>query len=222
MPGDIECDALIHCAYDFAPADWGEIKRKNVDGSIAILSSAVRRGIHSLFISSPSATSPRSLYGRAKREVERYSLDNAICVIRPGLITGPGGLYDKLRYLAETLPLIPLIGRGDQVMYLIKREDAARGIADIVDHKVSAEEPIELAYPQPYTLREILQNIAMRKSLKRYFVPVPVFLIRQALRTFSAVGLPGALREDNLNGLFSNPPAPSADVVRFTLQDPFC
>ncbi len=220
-PADLECDALIHTAYDFKPIAWDDIERVNVKGSIDLFSSALAAGTRCIFISSQSAAALQSMYGSAKRKVEDYCRGHGITVVRPGLITGPGGLYGKLSNLAARLPIIPILGRGNQVLYLIRREDLCRALEQVLQREALPSMPIELAYPVRFTFREILARLAKRHQRRCVLVPIPIIVIRLGLRLLSRLGLQPGFREDNLDGLSGNPLPPSTEQLDVALQDPF-
>ena len=85
-------DALVHCAYDFQPLRWNEIRAVNVEGTRKLFQAARAAGIGRIVcLSSISAYDGcRSLYGRAKLEIEKIALDSGALVIRPGLVYGGG------------------------------------------------------------------------------------------------------------------------------------
>jgi nucleoside-diphosphate-sugar epimerase len=201
------CDGAVHAAYDFSVSDWDGIRRLNVDGSLALFRQFEAAGIRRVvFVSSRSAAAvSRSLYGRAKREVEEYCRAHGISVLRCGLVTssGTGGLYGMLKRIVVRAPIIPLIGKGDQPLFLVRIEDFCEATAHLLNRPVPAPELIELAFPQPFTLRQILERIAASRGVKRVFLPIPVGCIRIALRALAGLRIPLAFREDNLNGLVS-------------------
>ena len=92
--------ALVHCAYDFRPLRWNEIQAVNVDGTRKLFQAARAAGLQKIaVISTISAYEGcRSLYGRAKLEIEKITLDHGALAIRPGLVYGdkPGGMFGKL------------------------------------------------------------------------------------------------------------------------------
>src|SRR5207253_1039840 len=112
-----------------------------------------------IFISTISAFEGcRSLYGRAKLEIEKIALDCGALVIRPGLVygSGPGlrrtagsadgiqplkasvacetedrpasatqagGMFGKLTAQVRKSPVIPVVGSGLQIQFLVHNED---------------------------------------------------------------------------------------------------
>ena len=84
--------ALVHCAYDFKPLRWDEIRAVNVEGARKLFPAARAAGVEKIIcISSISAYDGcRSLYGKAKLEIEKIALDNGALVIRPDSFTAAG------------------------------------------------------------------------------------------------------------------------------------
>jgi len=96
-------DALVHCAYDFSPVTWNDIERTNVRGSIRLLEAARAANVRTVVISTISAfPGCRSLYGKAKLEIERAAAAPGASIIRPGLVWGDtaGGMFGALQQRA--------------------------------------------------------------------------------------------------------------------------
>jgi nucleoside-diphosphate-sugar epimerase len=93
-------DVLVHCAYDFGPRTWDEIRTVNVAGSRRLFEAADASGVGRIVtISSMSAFEGcRSMYGRAKLAVERETYARGGVAVRPGLIFGrsAGGMVGSL------------------------------------------------------------------------------------------------------------------------------
>jgi nucleoside-diphosphate-sugar epimerase len=207
-------DALIHAAYDFSARDWREIEQINVDGSLALFRAAADAGVGRLmFVSSMAAyRGCRSHYGTGKLAVEAEVLRLSGDVVRPGVIYGgePGGMFRSLTALVARLPLIPLPGRGDQVIYLTHIDDLGKLFETLLSTQPSEGGRLLIsANPQGWTLREILQRIAVEHHLRRRFLPIPASLMFTSLRaaeTITGSHLP--VRSDSLLSLLYPDPAP--------------
>jgi nucleoside-diphosphate-sugar epimerase len=207
-------DALIHAAYDFTARDPAEIERLNVNSSIALFEAATGAGVGRLvFISSMAAfPSCRSLYGQGKLAVETQVLRLGGYVVRPGVIYGAeaGGIFRTLSALAARLPVIPLPGKGKQVLYLIHIDD----LSVLVERLLRTDLPqgmrlLHAACPEPLSLRELLTRIAHSLGRRRVFLPVPTTLLMSVLRTGGAIlGRKCPLRNDSLLSLLNPDPAP--------------
>src|ERR1044072_1843089 len=135
-------DALVHCAYDFGLTSWRDIFEHNVKGSIRLLETAREEGVEKMvFISTMSAFEGcRSLYGRAKLEVEREALRLGAVVVRPGLVYGerPGAMGGALVKAVELSPIVPLVGGGDYVLYPAHEEDVAELVHRILGGRAAS------------------------------------------------------------------------------------
>ena len=215
-------DSLIHAAYDFTPRTRAAIWECNVKGSIDLFAQAQREGVERIiFISSMSAYNGcRSLYGGAKLEIE-----NALRTIphshsiRPGLIYSTplaesGGMVGSILQSLER-GVIPLIGKGEQKLYLCHENDLARLIDWLLGHPPATENaPIIAANPRAYALREIIQLLAQAAEAKKpRLVPVPWRLAWAGVRLFETAGVNTQFRSDSIVSLVHQNPNPDFSTV---------
>ena len=158
-------DALVHCAYDFQPLRRDEIRAVNVEGSRKILAAARAAGVGKIiFISSISAFAGcRSVYGQAKLEIEKIALDYGALVVRPGLVygCGPGGMFGKLAAQVRKSSVIPLIGDGSQIQFLVHHEDLSAFIEKVAAGQIqTAPRILTAAHAQPWPFKQLLLEIA--------------------------------------------------------------
>jgi nucleoside-diphosphate-sugar epimerase len=206
-------DALVHCAYDFQPLRWEEIRAVNVAGTRKLFQAARAAGIGKMIcVSSISAYDGcRSLYGRAKLEIEKIALDNGALVIRPGLVYGggPGGMFGRLVAQVRKSSVIPLIGDGSQIQYLVHNEDLAGFIEKFTAGKIKiAPRILTAAHEQPWPFRQLLSEIARSLDKKVKFVPLPWRLIWAGLKTAEACGVRLNFRSDSVVSLMHQNPSP--------------
>lgn len=211
-----EVDAFVHCAYDFRARTWPEIREVNVDGSIALLRAAREGGVkRSVFISSLSSfPGCRSLYGRAKMEVETAALELGCSVVRPGLVWShtSGSLMRSLEHAARRR-FIPLIGDGSYVQYLVFDDDLAELIVALSQPNApSIGRAISAAHPQKHSLRSVLQLLADKQGNRPTFIPIPWRLMHAGLKTLETLGLPAPFRSDSLIGIVFQNPSPDFDL----------
>jgi len=221
-------DALVHCAYDFRPLRWEEIHAVNVDGTQKLFEAARAAGIGNIIcISSISAYDGcRSLYGRAKLEIEKLALDSGALVIRPGLVygSGPGGMFGKLVAQVRKSSIIPLIGDGSQVQFLVHHEDLAAFVEKVAAGKVKiAPRILTAAHEQPWPFKQLLLEIARGLDRKVKFIPLPWRLVWAGLKTAEACGLRLNFRSDSLASLMHQNPKPdfSPNIVAGLMCRPF-
>lgn len=210
--------ALVHCAYDFGPRRWKDIHAVNVSGSEQLFRAARTAGVERMvFISSISAFEGcRSLYGRAKLEIEKAARAAGAVIVRPGLVYGahPGGVFGGLVRQVRRGRIIPLIGGGRQRQYLVHEDDLGRLVRRSILGEIDpGAGPITLAHDRGWTLRELLQTIAGALGKRPVFVPAPWLLVWLALKGLEAAGLPAPFRSDSLIGMVYQNRSPSFETA---------
>jgi len=220
-------DALVHCAYDLKLVCREEIHAVNVEGSRKILEAARAANIPKIvFISSISAFEGcRSLYGKAKLEIEKIALENGALVIRPGLVYGndPGGMVGKLVAQIRKLPVIPLIG-GSQMQFLLHDEDLCAFIEKFAAGNTGlAPRILTVAHEQPLAFRQLLLEIARSLGKKPKLIPLPWRFVWAGLRSAEMCGQKLNFRSDSLVSLMNPNPSPdfSANLEAGLICRPF-
>ena len=215
-------NSLIHAAYDFAPRTRAAIWDCNVKGSIDLFTQARAEGVEQIvFISSMSAYDGcRSLYGSAKLEIENALPEiSRGCSIRPGLIYSTpiaqsGGMVGSILQSLQR-SVIPLIGRGEQRLYLAHASDLARLIEWCFrNSSAMPDSPITAANPRPYALREIVQLLAHARGAKKArLLPVPWTLAWAGVRSLEAAGVNTKFRSDSILSLVHQNPNPDFTAI---------
>ena len=220
-------EILVHCAYDPSPVSWRDIEETNIKGSIRLFQAAQAGGIKKIiYISSISAfDNCQSLYGKAKLAIEQEVVARGGLVIRPGLIFGNklGGFLAGLQSLVIHCPLIPLIGRGDQILYFSHIEDLCRLI-----FKLSCEScdnssvPIIAACENGRPFREVLRILAYQKNKSPMLISVPWKIIWFSLKFLELLGIQMRFRSDNVISLEHQNPHPDFSFLKdigFSFRD---
>lgn len=217
-------DVLVHCAYDFRAHGWDEIRAVNVEGTRRLFRAAVAEGVGRLILISSVSAYPgcRSLYGRAKLEMEAIAAEHGAVIIRPGLVFGdrPGGMVGSLSKLLKLPFFVPLTGSGNSILYVAHDEDLARlvELAAIGPGNLGTI-PIVAAHSRGYSLREIMSALAAAQGLRPRFVPVPAWMIGGPLQVVEALGLRPRIRYDGLVGLLYPDPTPDFGPLKRTGVD---
>ena len=210
---------LVHCAYDFEARKWEEIFGTNVRGSEKLLRAANAGGVRRIiFISSISAFDGcRSMYGRAKLEIERLALSLGATVIRPGLVYGdsPGGVFGGLVRQVKGSRFVPLLAGGHQRQYLVHDADLGRFVEQCARGIISPPgKPVTLAHEEGWEMRRLLTSLGEALGKKISFVPIPWRIAWLGLKTFEAFGLPTPFRSDSLISLIYQNAAPSFELAK--------
>lgn len=207
--------ALVHCAYDFSQRDEDEVRRINVQGTRKLFLATREAGVERIMlISSMSAFDGcRSVYGRTKMELEALARDFGAAIVRPGLVYGAkaGGVFGQLAKVAKKGGLVPLIGSGRQVQYLVHEEDLARAVAGWCGGQEWPVSSVVLANDKPLSMRGIVEALA---SGKVTFLPIPAHAVLYGLQFAEAIGLKLNFRSDSLVGLLHPNPFPDFSAQR--------
>lgn len=208
-------DALVHCAYDFHPTSWREIQRINVDGSKKLFAAAHAGGVkHVVALSTISAFEGcRSMYGRAKLEIEAAATAIGASIIRPGLVFGDdlsreGGMFGALKSSVRA-KIVPVIDGGRHCQYLVHIDDLFGLVNGLCEGSVdSVGKPITSASPRCWPMRDLLANLARLQGVTPRFVNVPWQAVWLGLRTAELLGLKLGYRSDSVVSLVYQDPRP--------------
>jgi nucleoside-diphosphate-sugar epimerase len=203
-------ETLIHAAHDFGPRGEAALAEVNLGGTRRLLDAAEGAGVSRvIFISSLAAfDSAVSAYGRVKRAIEREVAARGGISVRPGTIFGgaSGGVIGALER-ASHAALVPDFGPRAR-LHLVHGADLVRVIERRIELSISAGEPMPVAHPRDFTLREIVETLARGAGRRPRFVPCPPALALAGLRGAEAVGVALAFRSDSLIGMLNGNPSP--------------
>ncbi|HKV89323.1 MAG TPA: NAD-dependent epimerase/dehydratase family protein [Candidatus Dormibacteraeota bacterium] len=213
-------DALVHTAYDFTPVDWKDIRHVNVVGSQKLLAAAKAGGASRMVVlSSISAfRGCRSLYGRAKLEIEEAASDAGAAVVRPGLVfvdsgEQAGGMYGSLLRSARA-SLVPMIDGGAHCQYLIHVDDLYTLISGLCSGRIAApDHPFTAASPRCWTMRELVGALALKQGARPRFVSVPWRVVWLGLKAAETARLRRGYRSDSVLSLVHQDPRPDFSTL---------
>jgi nucleoside-diphosphate-sugar epimerase len=225
LPGQLDAaalkgvDAVIHCAYMTRFTSLAEARQVNEEGTRQLLKASREAGVpRFVFISSTSAhAEAESYYGRSKFALE-HELDAARdLAIRPGLIVGDAGLFQRMRATIRKLPVVPVFGGGRQVIQTVHIEDLVRGIQAALERGLTGT--LTIAEPGGVTLRELFLSMAAQLGRRRFILPLPYGPVLLALRMVEKLRLPLPVSSENLLGMRGLRHVPSeADLERLGLR----
>ncbi len=206
-------EVLVHCAYDFTPLTMAQICAVNVAGTEKLFRAARAAGVKKIIcLSSISAFDGcRSLYGKTKLEIEKIARAHGAFVIRSGLVYGDdlGGMFGKLTAQVQKSSLIPLIGDGSQIQFLVHQEDLCAFIEKIAAGKTEiSPNVLTAANAEPWPFKKLLREIARRQDKKIRFIPLPWRLLWLVIKSVEVCGLRLNFRSDSLVSLMHQNPAP--------------
>jgi nucleoside-diphosphate-sugar epimerase len=212
--------ALVHCAYDFRPVSRTEIHRINVEGSRKLLAAAHAGGVERIAMMSTISAFEgcRSVYGRAKLEIEDAATSVGGLVVRAGLVYGDGaptagGMFGSLATSVRR-GVVPLIDGGIHPQYLIHEGDLWKLIVGFCDGTIpNPGKPVVAASPRGWRLRDLLAELARRQGRHPRFVPVPWLPVWTGLRLAELAHVPVQYRSDSVISLVNQDRRPDFDSL---------
>lgn len=212
-------DVLIHCAYDFRLTSWNEIYRVNVLGARRLFEDARNSHVKKIIFISTMSAFPlcKSLYGKAKMEIEADAERFDLTIVRPGLVFGPspGGMMGTLLQVIMKHRVVPLIDGGEQLFYLCHEDDLARLICQLsLIQNDRRRQPLNAASPVGLPLKQILTILAAYKKRKIFFLPVSKHIAHLGLKAAEFFCIPIPFRSDNLTSLLNQNPVPDFSATR--------
>ena len=201
------CRWAVHCAaVVYGGKDWSTVEAVNVEGTRNTLEAAAQAGVrHAVHVSSVAVygqTSrpmdgvgplegtirPDNLYARSKRLAEEVATkihDSGrmqVTIVRPSAIYG-----ERDRLFAPNLarllriPVVPVMGRGDNTIPVVYAGNVAAGVASALDGRGSGS-AFNLALDYPLTQRALLEGLAQGLGRSPTFVSLPAALVRAGAR----------------------------------------
>lgn len=200
------CDAVVHVTgiVDEQPPEI-TFEAVNVGGTANVLAEAARSGApRFIFVSSLGADRGTSAYHQSKRAAERLVSEyrGPWTILRPGNVYGPGDdVLSRMVQMARALPVIPLVGDGDQPFQPLWFEDFGFAIADAVERDDLSGRTLELAGEAATTMRELVGtlNRALNRNVRA--IPTPEFASSLAAGATSSLGIEFPLTESKLTML---------------------
>ena len=210
-------DTLILCAWDLLTTRSAEIWRFNVRGTAALLELAKNSGTRRvIFVSSMSAyDGTGQIYGRSKIACEDTATQLGHCVVRLGLVYGPGwgGMAGAMVRMTR-LPITPLLA-GKSYQYTVHEEDVCTAIVRLADIKKVPLVPLGIAHPEPIKFESLIRQVGLANGHMPRLVPIPWQAAYVALSLCEAAKIPTPFRADSLLGLARPAPqVPSLTTIK--------
>lgn len=213
------CDVLVHsAALVYVGGPWPRLRAVNVDGTSNVIEAAAAAGItRVVHISSVAVYGGRkgpvdedapldapleasALYARSKREAEVAAHEAADAGHQQLIVVRPAALYGERDRLMSPrlarllrLPVVPILGEGDNGLPVVYAGNAAHAIEGIIDSS-AGNRVYNVASDFRLTQRGLLAGLARALGRSPRFVNIPAGFVREAARLGESLGinLPGA------------------------------
>ena len=176
-------DAVINLVGILVPGGSQRFDAIHIEGARRIARIAAAQGVARLVHISAlgAAKDSTARYFRTKAEGEaglRQAYPTAT-IFRPSLVFGPeDDFFNRFGWLARMSPVLPLIGGGKTRFQPVYVGDVAQAIVQVLAKPETAGKIFELAGPQVYTFKEIMQLVLRETRRKRILLPLPFGIAR--------------------------------------------
>ncbi|MYD10410.1 MAG: complex I NDUFA9 subunit family protein [Chloroflexi bacterium] len=209
-PAMRDVSAVIHFVAIAMEKGGQTYESVNYQGTVNVLQAAesagVRRFINMSQNGASSALPYRFLASKGRAQEYVAASDMEWTALRPSAIFGPQDeFFNSFARLLKITPLIfPLIGGGKAVFQPVSVYDVVEAVVRCLDDAGTIGAELALGGPEVLTLGEIERRVMAALGARRLLVPVPVALLRPAVRVMQAL-LPGSPVSTSLLDLLAVP-----------------
>ncbi len=222
-----QCDLVLHLAGIVEESPPGvTFENTNVEGTRAIVREAERSKVGRLiYVSSLGAEAGQSPYHRSKHRAEDIvrGFAGGWIILRPGNVYGPGDeVVSLLLTMVRTLPVVPVIGTGEDKFQPIWVDDLAAAISQCVERTDLHGRVLDIAGNEITSTNDLLNRLSEITGRTPARVPVPGFLATAGVTIAGMLGAKIPLNENQLimlsEGNFIRTPGGNAltGVLRIT------
>ena len=199
------CDVVLHLTAIVAEHGANTFERVNVEGARNVLREAERARVpRFLYVSSLGADRGESAYHRSKRQAEAVvrQFNGAWTILRIANVYGPGDeQISLLLRLVRSLPVLPVVGAGDQQFQPIWHDDLAEVLARAVEREDLAGKELDVAGADRTSQRDLIQRFARITGRDTPRLEIPDFLARIGVKVAALAGVDVPVNESQLRML---------------------
>jgi len=192
-------ETIIHCAF---VKDQNEnAVDVNFIGTQVMIERAKKAGVRKfIFFSTTSAhESATSFYAKSKLSIEKLFYTEKDVVLKCGLVIGNGGLFKQLLSFAVNRKVIPIIGKGKQVVQFVSVDSVATAIEHILQTDISGT--YVLAQPESINYKQLFIAIKKYFSIRLVFLPISFFILKTIITVTKKLNIQLPVSQENLLGL---------------------
>ncbi len=195
------CDVVVHLVAIIS-GRAEEFERVMSEGTRSLIAAAqaegVRRFVHMSALGVSEETKDLVPYYRAKWTMEKAVKESSLeyVILRPSFIFGPGGgALAEFARIARLLPVIPVVGSGEQRLQPIFVDDVAAYVDRSVELAEATGRIFELGGPEIVTWNELWMRIARALGKHRRLLHLPVGLLRAQAALLEKLPKPPVTRD---------------------------
>jgi nucleoside-diphosphate-sugar epimerase len=199
------CDLVLHVAGIVEETGSLTFESVNVEGTRSIVREAERCRVgRFIYISSLGAEAGESPYHRSKRRAEEIirGFAGGWIILRPGNVYGPGDeVISLLLTMVRTLPVVPLIGNGQDTFQPIWVQDLSAAILQCLNRTDLHGRVLELAGEEKTSVNDLLDRMSEITARAPTRIPIPSFIANAGVTIASLFGARLPINENQLTML---------------------
>ncbi len=206
-------DAVVNAVGILRESADADFKRLHTDAPVALFRACEMVGVERCIQISALGANAEALsaYHRSKHSADEALRVTSLAwtIVQPSLVIGMQSGSTRLFATLASMPLMPLVGRGHQLVQPVRIADLVELIIGLLEKGVGVHETVVAVGPRALMLRELLQGLRENMGLPRtLFLNVPIPVIRLAAKFGDCVGH-GALSGETLSMLMQGNTAPT-------------
>lgn len=199
-------DAVINCVGIIAETSTQRFEALHTQAPVALFSACKLAGVRRVIQVSAIGADQHafSAYHRSKLAADQFlrRQDLDWLVLRPALIYGAGGSSTALLMRLARLPMIPVVGDGNQLLQPIYVEDFASIVLNALTFS-NAKRTLDIVGPEKLTYLDWLQTLRQAQGLRAArVIHIPTRIVSAALHLGHYIN--PLLHADNLRMLKAN------------------
>jgi nucleoside-diphosphate-sugar epimerase len=200
------CDLVLHVAgiVEEALPD-STFEAVNVEGTRSIVREAERCRVgRFVYVSSLGAEAGESAYHRSKRRAEAIvrGFAGGWIILRPGNVYGPGDeIVSRILTMVRTLPLVPVMGSGDDKFQPLWVEDLAAALGECAHRTDLHGRVLEIAGEDKTSLNDLIDRLSEITGRYPARVSIPSFLASAGVTIAGLLGARLPVNESQLTML---------------------
>ena len=142
----------------------------NVGGGENLIEACKTHDVRRIIVMSSQSTKrpKRGVYGETKRQADQLFETSGLEVttLKPALIYGPGarGVFANLSRQVERLPIVPVIGTGEQTFQPVWVYDVAAAICACLRTRSTVDRVYDIAGADTVTFKQLVDTLTRRKQ----------------------------------------------------------
>ncbi len=181
-------EAVLHCVqFPNHPIEnprrgW-TYEKVDGDGTERMVRACIESGVARFVYVSGAGVRPGRIepWFRAKERAERAVMASRMqyVIIRPSWVYGPEDRsLNKFVTFVKLLPVVPVIGSGDERVQPLHVDDLATVVAASVDTPAATNQVFEVGSREPVSMNEILRTLMRVLGKQRPLLPQPKWLVK--------------------------------------------